>query len=488
MSGIQLPVGVDTVNPVDADYKRGPWPTIAAALAAIDLAVRYNNLSFYVVGDPNEYYWLDTDLSDSGLLIRSSSGGGSLLPIVRYVYLVQDASDATLMGGVASNVYTTFQNAYNAANVLQVVLGGTNKVVIKVGNTTAATVGNIVLAADWNIHISISGNSSATSVLGNITLSNALGTGYNFGTATAINLSNVTVGNIITTATGATGNGGTINISMTSSKVGNLISNPTNATNSAGNSGAITIQSTSYSTCQTGDIRNGLFSATSTGTTGAIVISGLGRVKTGAIRLGLTQYPGSAGGALTLTNVDAGVTNRYTYQNISITNCTFSSDVVFNDVSVSLTSNITISLEDVKIAGGLASGVNTGGSPLNIFVKNSICAGLYFEGINYLEVFNSTVNNSLGNAMELIDCKWVRILQSSLSSIDNYIGPISGSFPVIYTADNTSILVLTILNCSLLGGTNSVASLVPVTIFSGASYYEVPKDANTTITPLALDI
>jgi hypothetical protein len=63
------------------------------------------------------------------------------LPIARYVYLVQDASDSIRMGGVPGNTYTTFQAAYDAANTLQLALGGTNRVVIMVGNTTAAAVG-----------------------------------------------------------------------------------------------------------------------------------------------------------------------------------------------------------------------------------------------------------------------------------------------------------------------------------------------------------
>jgi hypothetical protein len=78
MSGIQLPIGIETVNPVDADYKRGPWPTYAAALAGIPFALRYNQLTFYVIGDPNEYYWLDTNLADGGVLIRATGGGGTV--------------------------------------------------------------------------------------------------------------------------------------------------------------------------------------------------------------------------------------------------------------------------------------------------------------------------------------------------------------------------------------------------------------------------
>lgn len=95
------------------------------------------------------------------------------LPIERYVYLVQDTSDATRMGGTAANTYTTFQAAYNAANALQLLLGGTSIVAIMVGNTTAAAVGNLVLTANYNQYVQLIGESMTTSVLGNITSTTA---------------------------------------------------------------------------------------------------------------------------------------------------------------------------------------------------------------------------------------------------------------------------------------------------------------------------
>ena len=93
----------------------------------------------------------------------------SSIPIARYVYLVQDASDAARMGGTLSNTYTTFQTAYNAANALQLSLGGTNVVVLKVGNTTAATVGNLLLTANYNQYVYIIGESKVSSIVGTIT-------------------------------------------------------------------------------------------------------------------------------------------------------------------------------------------------------------------------------------------------------------------------------------------------------------------------------
>lgn len=101
--------------------------------------------------------WIDTAPVSTGMAIA------------RYVYLVQDASDVTRMGGTAANAYNTFQAAYNAANALQLALGGTNVVAIIVGNTTAASVGNLVLTANYNQYVQIIGESMNTSFLGSIT-------------------------------------------------------------------------------------------------------------------------------------------------------------------------------------------------------------------------------------------------------------------------------------------------------------------------------
>lgn len=422
-----------------------------------------------------------------GLTNIQLPSGGTALPIARYVYLVQDATDATRMLGVTNNVYTTFQAAYDAANTLQLALGGTNKVTIVVGNTTAATVGNVTLTADWNVNVSISGASSATSVLGNVTLSNAAGNGYNFGTATAINLSNVTLGTITTTATGATGNAGTVNISMESAKTGNILAYPTNAANTTGNSGAITVQSTSYSTCQLGDLRNGLTGATSTGTTGSITVTGAGRVKTGGIRTGLTQFAGSAGGALSLTNVDATLITRYSYQNVSIINCIITGDVIINDPSITLLAITTMTIENTKIGGGLSCNSDPGGTSSVVLIKGVNAGGFLLNGIVYAEISNSQANNPQGYAVELTACSFIRLLQSSFSSIDQYTGPVIGTYPVIYTDNTTATLDLVLLNCSLLGGTFSIQSVVSTTISSGATYFETGPDVNTTITPLVLD-
>jgi hypothetical protein len=82
MPGIQLPIGIDTVNPVPADYKYGPYPSLAAAKAAILLVLRYDGLTVKING-LGEYWWLAADLSDSGLIAKG--GGGPLNPVCTLV-------------------------------------------------------------------------------------------------------------------------------------------------------------------------------------------------------------------------------------------------------------------------------------------------------------------------------------------------------------------------------------------------------------------
>lgn len=156
----------------------------------------------------------------------------------RIVYLVQDAADATALGSSGNNVYTTFQAAYTAANTIQQALGGTNKVAIMVGNTTAASVGDLTLTAAWNGLVSIIGISPQVSELGNIIATNASGNGYNVGTiigsTNQLRTVNVKIGNITTSPTGATGGGGSIVIVAFNCAFGNLVTSCPNTTNTNG--------------------------------------------------------------------------------------------------------------------------------------------------------------------------------------------------------------------------------------------------------------
>lgn len=77
--------------------------------------------------NPSEYY-TTYKLWDESPFGGGGSGGASGLPIAKYVYLVEDADDATLMGDVLSNVYTNAQAAYDAARDLNPALVITNAV------------------------------------------------------------------------------------------------------------------------------------------------------------------------------------------------------------------------------------------------------------------------------------------------------------------------------------------------------------------------
>ncbi len=242
MAGIQTPNGIDTVNPVPADYKYGPYANTAAAIAAIPLALRYDGLTVQITGSGN-YWWLQADLTNTGL-IPKTSGGGSSLPIVHQVYLVEDASDALLMGGATSNVYITAQAAYDAADVLTA--GGTVPVVIMVGKTTAATVGGITLSNDWNTAISLSGINKDESKIGDIIGTNAIGFGFSVGNAFyssftgIVYMNDITIGNIYTNYNGVmTGaeSSGNVSIFTSNSKIGNIdtsLNDPSNSGSFAG--------------------------------------------------------------------------------------------------------------------------------------------------------------------------------------------------------------------------------------------------------------
>jgi len=96
MPGIQLPIGIDTVNPVPADFKYGPYATVAAAKAAILLALRFDGLTVQITGLGN-YWWLAADLSDAGLTPKTA-GGNAPVPIT-YAALLALQTGAVLISG-----------------------------------------------------------------------------------------------------------------------------------------------------------------------------------------------------------------------------------------------------------------------------------------------------------------------------------------------------------------------------------------------------
>jgi len=502
MPGIQLPIGIDTVNPVDADYKRGPWPSIAAGKAAIPLALRYNNLSFYVVGDPNEYYWLDTDLSDSGLLIRSSSSAS--IPKVRYVYLVQDASDALLMGGAANNVYTTSQTAYNAANILQLALGGTDKVIIQVGNITAAIAAGVTLTADWNTNIWLAGINQQVSNFGNIVLTNATGSGRNFGTSTSlfISISNITIGTINTSATGATGNAGSFYVRTTNTTLGNTNADVTQAFNVLGNSGAINFGSFVSSGTVVGNISNRLVPNSSTGNTGEIIIEAIDGIRVGTINAN-SVIAGTSQGNISLINVTLTRRGRFPtkggtirFKNVTmLTENSFPTqrELDFGN-NINLTSDLNITLDNVKavqhdfsppdyVGIDILIVVNTNHTGGNCIVTMTDVVGQYVQFDNVISVtaFRCSFLNLNGEAMYITGSKDITFTSSFFRQ------GAGGNACIFLDLTAAEPLNLTFLQCTILGGSNSIQADAPINVSSGASYYEIAVDANTTLVPLTLD-
>ena len=422
MPGIQLPIGIETVNPVDADYKKGPWPTVAAALAGIPLPLRYNNLNFYVVGDPNEYYWLDTDLSNAGLLTRNNGGA---LPIVRYVYLVQDASDATRMGGTLSNVYTTFQTAYDAANTLQVLLGGSNIVVVQVGNITAAASGNLTLTANYNRFVQFNGISISSSILGNITATNNSGNGYNVGNGTfqPVLFTNIRLGNINTNATGNTGNSGNVSLRVNSVQVGNIDTSVTNVLNTTGNGGSFTYNVNTNNFCVLGNITTssqGSLSlagsvsiassnfvvstiTTSSGNQGGVVSidAPSGRFSCTAININTTSTVSA--NILSLRNGLINTINVTSDKNINITNCIINASATISNSSIQNILNITNSIFNDSLTTNLLTKTVIKLSSLTNIVNLGDDSIITNSTLDYVNIINPVING-IGTNCRILNC------------------------------------------------------------------------------------
>lgn len=175
---------------LDNRYSSGgvtPYASVAAANLAIPISQRAIGLT---VNINNVEYWYKNGITDLDLIAKTS--GGASLPIVKYVYLVADASDQTLMGGTSANVYTTAQNAWDAA-VNIITLNASFKVVIKVGVITAAQAGNITTNSAGTIasdRITWQGITKDVSVLGTFT-----STGGSF---LYLQLQNITLGAVTT--------------------------------------------------------------------------------------------------------------------------------------------------------------------------------------------------------------------------------------------------------------------------------------------------
>lgn len=240
----------------------------------------------------------------------ASIGGGATNPIVRYVYLIPDASDATRMGGAAANVYTTFQTAYTEADILQTTLGGTNIVYLIVFGDNSTS--DLILTTDMNPFVRIVGENARLSQVGSIMLDNPAGNSFNAGTVLdPIYISNITVGNITSQATGATGNCGDISLNISNVIIGDVINYPSDSLNTNGNSGFINIIS-NVGASTVGRVCNTLENSTLTGITGFLNISSEGGSITVDSIFRLNGGVGSGSGDMTLNNIKvAGLVQRF---------------------------------------------------------------------------------------------------------------------------------------------------------------------------------
>lgn len=69
---IEIPVPVKVVNAYSLDWKRGPWATTTAAKSAIPQSIRVGGLTVWIAACSCEYVWLDGDLSDGGLQLKTA--------------------------------------------------------------------------------------------------------------------------------------------------------------------------------------------------------------------------------------------------------------------------------------------------------------------------------------------------------------------------------------------------------------------------------
>jgi hypothetical protein len=390
----------------------------------------------------------------------------SSLPIVRYVYLVRDASDALRMGGTASNVYTTFQTAYDAANVLQVALGGTNTVVILVGNTTAATVGNLTLTANYNRFVLIKGINLQCSILGNIIATNATGNGFNVGLNLAsVSITDVTIGTISTNATGATGTSGNVSMRLNNVQLGNINTSITNVSNTTGNGGDVrTAQSLGILNTNSFVVFGNITTSSQGPTTSAgsvsivaasfffnQIITANGNLN-GGVTLG-TIRGNFFGSVVSISNV-GGLQSAFTMQNGQI-----------NQLNLSITGNITI-LETVV---GSLTVVNTSPTltPNTLTITdsrliNKTISDLLTVITAKLSSFNSI--EQVGDNSIISNCVFDGIDTSGISPTISEIGP-----------------GCSIYNCTVLQGSLGIDNSSPVTVNGFGTIFVNGVGANVTI-------
>lgn len=419
--------------------------------------------------------------------------GGSKLAIARWVYLVQDSSDVSRMGGISNNVYSTLTTAYSAATSLQTTLGGTNLVAIRViGKFTGAS-GNITLSANWNPYIALIGDGPDVSLLGNIVLDNAAGSAYSFGTAaTPVIVFNVRLGTsgVSCNATGVTGDGGEIAIHSNGSFLGIISSRVTNAANDTGSTGNIKVFD-NYGNTQISTVSNCLSTPATTGNTGSLLLRAVGRMVVSGIENPGTEIQGVVNGDLTLTNIDFNTLVRFVGANVTISNCTGGSISI-----VSLVTS-TILIENTKISDIIEiSSDGTSALTIRDLIVNTEFSGSgsslpnLIEGFKNVFIWNSFINNSQSILFPATDsgfyinsCEVILIRDSVITNIDN-VDTQTGTALNVLQIDDSVLTSAKILHTSIMGGTLGLDSPGPISVDTFSTYIQQANGVNITINPL----
>lgn len=396
---------------------------------------------------------------------------GSRLPIIRYVHLVEDATDAIRMGSTGSNVYTNAQLAWNAA-VAIITANPTYNVVIQVGVTTAAGVGGVTIATlDSFSKISFVGLSNKVSVIGNITITTGSPTNSDRG-----RIKNITVGNFVNTA------GANLSLTIQDSITGNLTVN----------NGAVLFLFDSYDS-RIGDITLTTAIVTSTASLqfincGSLYVNSItATVNAQVIVNSVIGGPGIQSGNdhPTITFGTVSMTGLLRPIGSEFRNCEFIGTFTFTNSATAGGIAFPLNFDNCKFQGAVALTANSGivNNVANCNITNStFFAGLTFSGLRMQPKISfsnlQSITNLSANAV-MMNCNFYTTQVAT--PLINGIGTgckifnstfVGGSFAI---NNATSVKVTSISNSFDLG-TTTVNRV-------GANIWLVPEDViSTTVT------
>lgn len=397
-------------------------------------------------------------LSTDGTNAVWINAGGSN-PIMRYVYLVQDPQDALRMGGTVGNTYTTFQDAYNAAQVLQTANSGI--VVIQVGNITGALAGNLTLTTNWNNQIYLNGINPAASVVGHIMATNAAGNGFNIGStlaSTYVRFTNLRVGNISTSATGATGNSGNVGITGGNLVLGNVTTSIVNGANTTGSAGGFRYNSPG----------NGVITAAAiaTNVVGAAASAGIVSITASGNITSITTCNGQGVSG----NIDlAGL--------LQVTTLTYNSSAASFGASIRLT-NVSVATANINI------GSNSSASPMmfNYCMINALNCTNNGNGVSFLYMKKNNIGVMTSNATMTVTSSGDNFNQivglgNNSKLANSVIDPVNAAVAGI----NGIGTGCKVLNCTILNGTFSINNGSAVSVIGTSSVLENAPGVNITM-------